>query len=708
MRIDRIFLALFGFCALAASLEVRAEVKLIVPAGYLPGVPFLARVEVRDGTGARNRNLWDAEATLTSDQAGVSLSTNRVTLRNGLGTALLTINGNSDFTLRAQVNQEQAARTISNRSGQPVTTMSGTLTGTSSTWSGIIKLTGTVTIPAGHTLTIDSNAMVLIDGTASGTAGINLVVRGALRSLGTELFPVVITCSDASLNWGQLRHESSAASLYQYTFISRAGRAAGEGHTGSAPAIKTDNSTLDFESSVVSDFYSGATAIGKIMMASGSSLTFNDSVLARARMGPEIASTGLLFTNSYIMEMRGPDDADGIYLHDAGARPLLLSGSVMVGGDDDAVDTLDSNVTVENCILRDWPNPNEDAKGLSGFNGEIVLRRCLIANCYAGVSTKSSGPLSVLRLDHCTITALERGVSAATKANASAGNINIFITNSVVLAADAIYSDFGPEKFVSVTYSDFSETWPGVGNLSVDPLFVNRAAGDFHLQSGSPLIDAGDPGSPPDQNGSRTDIGFFTGLSQSSGLFVSVTAPANGSVFTPPATIVLTASANSPAGAVSGVEFYNGNTRLGSDADSPYSYTWSNVGVGSYSLRAVAAAQGGILATSAPVSISVAVPSEEPPTNILVRSGSDWRFLDDGSDQGTAWKEENFADRAWKIGKAELGYGDGDERTVLGFGPSSGDKYVTYYFRQAFSVEDAARIQALNINLLRDDGAIVY
>src|SRR5262245_7102250 len=112
-----------GLVGMAAHLS--AEVKLIVPAGYLPGVPFLTRVEVTDNTGTRNRNLWDADALLSADQPGVSLSTNRIALRNGLGTTLLTISGNADFNLTATVNGEQASRAVASRSGQTVTTVSG-------------------------------------------------------------------------------------------------------------------------------------------------------------------------------------------------------------------------------------------------------------------------------------------------------------------------------------------------------------------------------------------------------------------------------------------------------------------------------------------------------------------------------------------------------------------------------------------------------
>ncbi|MGZ6953201.1 MAG: fibronectin type III domain-containing protein [Acidimicrobiia bacterium] len=94
--------------------------------------------------------------------------------------------------------------------------------------------------------------------------------------------------------------------------------------------------------------------------------------------------------------------------------------------------------------------------------------------------------------------------------------------------------------------------------------------------------------------------------------------------------------------------------------------------------------------------------------SVLVAAGSVWKYLDDGSNQGTAWRSTGYADGAWASGPAELGYGDGDEATVVGYGPDANNRYITTYFRRSFPVTDPASISALTLGLVRDDGAVVY
>ena len=92
----------------------------------------------------------------------------------------------------------------------------------------------------------------------------------------------------------------------------------------------------------------------------------------------------------------------------------------------------------------------------------------------------------------------------------------------------------------------------------------------------------------------------------------------------------------------------------------------------------------------------------------LISSGASWKYLDDGSDQGTAWQEVSYDDFGWSLGASELGYGDGNEATVVSFGPNILDKYITTYFRKSIEINNYADILGFNLRLLRDDGAVVY
>jgi hypothetical protein len=90
-----------------------------------------------------------------------------------------------------------------------------------------------------------------------------------------------------------------------------------------------------------------------------------------------------------------------------------------------------------------------------------------------------------------------------------------------------------------------------------------------------------------------------------------------------------------------------------------------------------------------------------------VERGSVWSYLDDGSDQGTAWSAPAFDDSGWPSGAAELGYGDGDESTVIQSGPVR-DHYITTYFRHSFELPDSSIVSSVAVDLKRDDGLIVY
>ncbi|MFK9093877.1 metallophosphoesterase [Bacillus salipaludis] len=123
-----------------------------------------------------------------------------------------------------------------------------------------------------------------------------------------------------------------------------------------------------------------------------------------------------------------------------------------------------------------------------------------------------------------------------------------------------------------------------------------------------------------------------------------------------------------------------------------------------------------LLSSLSPVASVAAAETGEQADQVLVNRGSTWKYLDDGSDQGTKWRGAEFDDRAWKEGAAPLGYPAGEVHgefpeiaTVIGYGDDSKNKYATTYFRTTFNVDDVSKISSTGlITAGIDDSAIIY
>lgn len=100
---------------------------------------------------------------------------------------------------------------------------------------------------------------------------------------------------------------------------------------------------------------------------------------------------------------------------------------------------------------------------------------------------------------------------------------------------------------------------------------------------------------------------------------VSITAPLNNATFSENATVTINATAARQGGTITKVEFYNGSNKLSEDLETPYSYTWSNLAAGTYTLTAIAYDNISGTATSSPVMIIVnkTVPVNVPPVVAL-------------------------------------------------------------------------------------------
>jgi predicted phage tail protein len=182
----------------------------------------------------------------------------------------------------------------------------------------------------------------------------------------------------------------------------------------------------------------------------------------------------------------------------------------------------------------------------------------------------------------------------------------------------------------SFVYSPAAGTVPAVGSQTLSATFTPTDATDYTTATGTVNLTVNAAGNQPPT--------------------VSLTTPANGANYTAPGSVTLTATAADSDGTIAKVEFYQGATLLGTDTTSPYSYAWTNVTAGSYSLTAKAYDNSGAITTSTAVGITVNAPGNQPPTLSLTAPANGATYTAPASVTLTA----NAADSDGTITKVEF------------------------------------------------------
>lgn len=199
-----------------------------------------------------------------------------------------------------------------------------------------------------------------------------------------------------------------------------------------------------------------------------------------------------------------------------------------------------SDMTITECTISHNVGSGYGGGGICISGGSAVVTSCTIDSNSAPYEGPGGGiyaDCDSLLVDHCTFVDNSPGDQSMVIGWAihTEGNTALLLTNSIVqgrnVTLDRLIGLFGASA--SISYSDFYQYRdafvgnlpPGLGgltqvnangdscdvyyNIFMDPLFVDYANADYHLQETSPCIDAGDPTSPYDPDSTITDMGRY-------------------------------------------------------------------------------------------------------------------------------------------------------------------------------------------------------
>ncbi len=136
------------------------------------------------------------------------------------------------------------------------------------------------------------------------------------------------------------------------------------------------------------------------------------------------------------------------------------------------------DMRIERCVFRDGVEIRGNVQNCSFINNTVVGGR------FAGIE--------IDRFRNLTLT----------------GNIVAFNRQGIV-NGEFESPTLGYNDVYGNCNGDYVDCQFGQGSISVDPRLIDWEHGDYHLDWGSPCIDAGDPNAPPDPDGSRSDIGAY-------------------------------------------------------------------------------------------------------------------------------------------------------------------------------------------------------
>lgn len=630
-----------------------------------------------------------------------------------------------------------------------------------------INITGTLTINAGVTLTVGAGTIVKIY-TGNGTAetAAEIVVNGSLMVNGTEANPCAFVPATAGASWGGIEMPNSASNVTaNWTLFHGSGEDQLWFNTTSRPTHTGYSSHKDQQAlflvsgSLASGSLTGAhlqlnncfcfSLAGQVMNSKIRTwLEINRTLMQRAVTCGEQNDCKVSIDRSALMEFPSETsnfvdaDNDAIYLT---SGDLSITNTVIGYTKDDGVDsggnggaspfgTVDptsGTTTTRYVSTNNWyEGTYHEGNSLSGIRN-VYFTGCIFYNCGQGIEAgysngaSSDGPNAYV--DGCLFSSNMVGIRWGD--NYGAGyvyNGSMEVKNSIVL--NSLYKDAFSGQWNATAANAWIYETTALTATTNHPYFNVH---NNYLSQPDPLHHPANTTWNAGTNGALI-APFMPVPGSNVGVAITSYAPAQSDTSAYPGTFTVRLSTFS-SNAVSVDYSVIGKTDPFASAETILASGALNFAPGE-TLKTISPAVAspgnyGLIrvALTTPVNAEVTgeawyfkLPATPSPT--LVPLGATWKYLANGTNQGTAWRTVGFNDAAWPSGPAQLGYGggtvavptgEGDEATIIPFIDTDAvtagiQKNATTYFRRTFTVADASTITALNLSMIYDDGGVVY
>lgn len=204
-----------------------------------------------------------------------------------------------------------------------------------------------------------------------------------------------------------------------------------------------------------------------------------------------------------------PDGGGGLYCSNSSPKIeyVIFTGNTSnyIGG---GIYCWDSDPILKNVIIS-GNNASHYGGGIfCNYHSSPTLKNIAIVN---NTATSYGGGLCCMQYSNPL---LENVTISGNISSMYGGGIYCHIGCDISLTNCVLWDDSQPEIHIesgsiTATYSAIEGGWSGIGNIDIDPLFVNSANGDYRLLSHSPCIDSGNP-LIIDPDGSTSDMGAFS------------------------------------------------------------------------------------------------------------------------------------------------------------------------------------------------------